>query len=124
MRTRSLIYASKFSDKTQPTRKFNSAYSDILSIHLYIPLNLGRSFGFLILYTVRRTPWTGDQPIARPIPTQIQNKRTQDIHASSGIRTHDPSVRAGEDGSCLKACPHYSCSCSCDSLCSRVMWTI
>jgi hypothetical protein len=24
----------------------------------------------------------------------------------------------------LKACPHYLCSCSCDSLCSRVMWTI
>jgi hypothetical protein len=24
-----------------------------------------------------------------------------DIHVSSGIRTHDPSVRAGEDGSCF-----------------------
>jgi hypothetical protein len=24
----------------------------------------------------------------------------------------------------VKARPHYSCSCSCDSLCSRVMWTI
>jgi hypothetical protein len=24
---------------------------------------------FLILYTVGRTPWTGDQPIARPLPT-------------------------------------------------------
>jgi hypothetical protein len=35
----------------------------------------------LILYTVGRTPWTGDQPVARPLPThratQIQNKRTQ-----------------------------------------------
>jgi hypothetical protein len=23
----------------------------------------------LILYTVGRTPWTGDQPVARPLPT-------------------------------------------------------
>jgi hypothetical protein len=28
------------------------------------------------------------------------------IHASSGIRTHDPSVGAGEDGSCLRARCH------------------
>jgi hypothetical protein len=26
-------------------------------------------FSFLTLYTVSRTPWTGDQPIARPLPT-------------------------------------------------------
>jgi hypothetical protein len=36
---------------------------------------------FLILYTVGRTPWTGDQPVARPLPKhripQTQNKRTQ-----------------------------------------------
>jgi hypothetical protein len=29
-----------------------------------------------------------------------------DIHASSGIRTHEPSVRAGEDSSCLKPRGH------------------
>jgi hypothetical protein len=33
-------------------------------------LDLGRFFSFLILYTVGRTPWTGDQPVARPLPTQ------------------------------------------------------
>jgi hypothetical protein len=26
-------------------------------------------FGFFILYTVDRTPWTGDQPVARPLLT-------------------------------------------------------
>jgi hypothetical protein len=33
-----------------------------------------------------------------------QNKRihTPNIHALSGIRTHDPSVRASEDSSCLR----------------------
>jgi hypothetical protein len=37
-------------------------------------------FQFLNLYTVGRTPWMGDQPVARPPThrtTQIQNKRTQ-----------------------------------------------
>jgi hypothetical protein len=38
-------------------------------------------FSFLILYTVGRTPWTGDQPVARQLPThrttQAQNKSTQ-----------------------------------------------
>jgi hypothetical protein len=41
-------------------------------------------------------------------PTYRQHKhRTQtDIHASSGIRTHDPSVWAGEDISCLRPRGH------------------
>jgi hypothetical protein len=38
-------------------------------------------FSFLILYTVDRTPWTGDQPVAMFLTidrtTQTQNKRTQ-----------------------------------------------
>jgi hypothetical protein len=43
---------------------------------------LASFFSFLIcIYTVGRTPWAGDQPIARPLPThrttQTQNKRTQ-----------------------------------------------
>jgi hypothetical protein len=36
---------------------------------------------FLTLYTVGRTPWTGDQPVEWPLPThrtiQTHNKRTQ-----------------------------------------------
>jgi hypothetical protein len=31
---------------------------------------------FLILYTVGRTPWAGDQPVARPLPTPQQYKQT------------------------------------------------
>jgi hypothetical protein len=60
-------------------------------------------------YTAGRTPRTRDQPVARPLPihktTQTQNKRTN-IHALSGIRTHDPRVRAGEDNSCLGQLGH------------------
>jgi hypothetical protein len=38
-------------------------------------------FSFLILYIVGMIPWTGDQPVAEPLPihrtTQTQNKRIQ-----------------------------------------------
>jgi hypothetical protein len=63
-----------------------------------------------LFYTVGRTSWTGDQPVARQLPThrvtQTQNKRTQTSMPLSGIRTHDPSVRAGEDSSCLRKRGH------------------
>jgi hypothetical protein len=65
-------------------------------------------FQFYDRFTDGRTPWTSDQPVARPIPkhrtTQTQNKRihTRNNHAPSGIRTRDPSVRASEDSSCLR----------------------
>jgi hypothetical protein len=45
--------------------------------------------------TVGRAPWMGDQPIARPLPIQTQTN----IHTLSGIWTHCPRVRAGEDSS-------------------------
>jgi hypothetical protein len=56
------------------------------TLHIYLwpyspLLDLGRFFSFLVIYTLGRTPWTGDQPVARPLPThrttQTQNKRTQ-----------------------------------------------
>jgi hypothetical protein len=62
----------------------------------------------------------GDQLVARPLPTQDSTNTEEthtDIHASSGIRNHDPSVLAGEDSSCLRPRGHcdrrtgmYSCS--------------
>jgi hypothetical protein len=48
---------------------------------LYSPCDPWPHFQFLDLYRVGRTPWTGDQPVARPLPThrttQTQNKGTQ-----------------------------------------------
>jgi hypothetical protein len=41
----------------------------IIIMVLQLLLGLGRFFSFLILYRVSRTPWTGDQPVARPLPT-------------------------------------------------------
>jgi hypothetical protein len=60
------------------------------------------SLQFLNPKTFGRTPWTEDQPVAKPIPTQIENKRRHNIHVLSGIRTHGPSVRVSEDSSCLR----------------------
>jgi hypothetical protein len=64
-------------------RYFNIIYLSIyLSIHplRVLLLDLDRFFRFLILYTVGRTPWTGYQPVARPLPTQ---KNTNRINAHS-----------------------------------------
>jgi hypothetical protein len=42
---------------------------DTMYIWLYSPSDLGHFFSFYILYTVSRTPWMGDEPVARPLPT-------------------------------------------------------
>jgi hypothetical protein len=86
-----------------------NAYT-VLSWHTYLPtylrlyspvLDLGRFISFFILYTFGGTPWPGDQPVATPLPTR-RTTRTFNIHALSRIGTHDPSVRANEDISCLR----------------------
>jgi hypothetical protein len=60
-------------------------------------VDFGRFINFLILYTAGRTPWTGDQPVARPLPTsrktQIQNKRTQTSMSRVGF---EPTIQAFE----------------------------
>jgi hypothetical protein len=44
---------------------------ELLLLCLYSPLlDFCRFFSFLILYTVGRIPQMGDQPAARPLPTQ------------------------------------------------------
>jgi hypothetical protein len=57
-------------------------------------------FSFLILCTVGKTPWTGDQPVARPLSahriTQIQNKRTQYRHPCLQWDSNPRSQRSSE----------------------------
>jgi hypothetical protein len=49
-------------------------------------------------FTSGRTPLTGDRVIAWPLSTQDRtSQKDADIHASSGIRTRDPSVRTVHD---------------------------
>jgi hypothetical protein len=49
----------------------------LLSIYLWLCNLCGPwpLFQFLNLYTVGRTPWTVDQPIARPLPTHRTTQR-------------------------------------------------
>jgi hypothetical protein len=65
-----------------------------LSLWLYSPLDLGRFFRFLILYTVGRTPWTGDHPAARLLlthrTTQTQNELTQTTIPRVGLEPTIP----------------------------------
>jgi hypothetical protein len=62
---------------------------------LYCPfVGLWFFFSFLILCRVGRTPWTGDQPVARPLPVHTE----QHTHKANAHRNPclNPSVRAGE----------------------------
>jgi hypothetical protein len=56
----------------------NISWLQYLSVYgsAVLLLDLGLFFSFLIIYTVGRTPWTGDQPVARPLSTHrtTQNK--------------------------------------------------
>jgi hypothetical protein len=54
-------------------------YSILLLLSwIYSPLlGLGYFFGFFILHTVGRTPWTGDQPVATHRATQTQTYMSQ-----------------------------------------------
>jgi hypothetical protein len=77
----------------------------LLLLRLYSPF-VGPWLLFECLDPIHgRTPWMGDQPITSPLPKHRKNAHT-DIHTSSGIRTHNPSVRANEDSSCLRLRGH------------------
>jgi hypothetical protein len=75
-----------------PTEIRNNLF---LFLWLYSPLlGPGPFFSFLILYTVGRTHFTGDQPVARPLPThtttQTQNKCTQTSMSREGFEPTIP----------------------------------
>jgi hypothetical protein len=55
------------------------------------------------------TPRTGDQPVARQLPTQDNTNAEiyADLYASSGIRNHDIFVQAEEDVWCLSPRGQY-----------------
>jgi hypothetical protein len=47
-------------------------------------------FSFIILYTVGRTPWTGNQPVARPLPTH-RTAQTQTYMPRVGLEATTPA---------------------------------
>jgi hypothetical protein len=52
-----------------------------------------RFFSFLILYIVGKTPWVGDQPVARPLPIQTWNKCIQTSMPQVGFEPKTPVFR-------------------------------
>jgi hypothetical protein len=48
---------------------------------------------FLILYAVSRTPWTGDRPVTRPLPTQTQIKRSYTSMPRVGFELMIPAFK-------------------------------
>jgi hypothetical protein len=48
-------------------------------------------------YADSRTPWTSDKPVTRPLLTHGNTNTLTDIHALSGIRTHNPNFRGSEE---------------------------
>jgi hypothetical protein len=92
------------------------------SLRLYSPWTLAAFFSFLIQYTVGRTPWKGDQPVARPQPThrttQTQHKRTQTsmprvrleatIPMLKRAKTHHALDRAATVIGLLSSAMHFS----------------
>jgi hypothetical protein len=72
---------------TYPLTTYLPTYPPTIYLSIYLSMalqpifDLGRFFTFFIFYTVCTTPWTGDKPVVRPLPTrrtvQTQNKRTQ-----------------------------------------------
>jgi hypothetical protein len=97
----------------QRSRKYLSIYGSTALL-----LDLGSCFSFLIFYTVGRTPWTGDQPVARPLPAhrtaQIQNKRTQKSMPQVGFEPTIPvferakTVHALDRAATVIGCRKYS----------------
>jgi hypothetical protein len=77
--------SSAFSSGEDTCQIVNSAFYDTSFVHSSVALQpfcwaLASSSVSLSFYTDGRTPWTSDQPVARPLPTyrttQTQNKRT------------------------------------------------
>jgi hypothetical protein len=83
--------------------------AEITSIYLWLYSACGPwpLFQFLKPYTVVRTPWTGDQPVARPLSThrttQIQNKRT---HTSMPLVGFNPTIPVFQQAKTFHALDH------------------
>jgi hypothetical protein len=60
-------------------------------------MDLGLPSNSLIFYTDGRTPWTGDQPVARPKPTHTgQHKHRINAHTSMPQMGFEPTIPAFE----------------------------
>jgi hypothetical protein len=93
---------------TQTVKEINDEPHNLSTYQLWLCsplLHLSRLFSFLII--LQSTALVG-RGISPSQGLYLSTEHThRDIHALSGIRTHDPNVRAGGDGSYLRPRGHY-----------------
>jgi hypothetical protein len=93
-----VLRASSLQPVSSPQLK--AVHTEHATYPFLLCLTVSRSFFHFDYFTDGRTPWTSDQPVARPLSkhwtTQTQNKRIHipNIHALCGIRTHYSGFRA------------------------------
>jgi hypothetical protein len=84
-------------------------------------LDLGLFFSFLILYTVGRTPWTGNQPVSRILPkhstAQTQNNRKEISMSRMGFET---KIQAFERAKTVHLRPRGQCDRQSQKYCSEL----
>jgi hypothetical protein len=80
------------------TMKYDAAFSNCFWLWLYSRLfDLGSFFRFLTFYTVGRAPWTGDQPVARPLSTH-RTTQTQTSMPRVGFESTTPAFERTKAG--------------------------
>jgi hypothetical protein len=103
------ILASFFTHVIPARVALNNRLVQPSTSHNISSFGLGRFFSFLMFYRVGRTPWTGDQPVARPLPAhrtvQIQNKRTQTSMHQIGF---EPAIPVFERAETVHALDHVA----------------
>jgi hypothetical protein len=104
------LFRTQF-DVILPSIPWSTNYAFSLQLNLFINgskticYSLSEFLNFVFLCTVCRTPWTGDQPVERPLHTHRTTQIERNVHRhlrAGGIRTHDPSFRASEDIACFR----------------------
>jgi hypothetical protein len=103
---------------------FLALWTTFICLWLYNSLDLGRFFGFLFRTQSAGLLGRGISPSEGLTQTGYTHA---DIHASSGIPTQDPNVRADEDGSCDRREEHLGSIRAENFFCSivaiRTIWT-
>jgi hypothetical protein len=87
-----------------------------VSLSIYLSTYPYSPCGLVVAFSVERTPWTGDQHVARTM--QKQNERTQTSMPRVGFEPTIPIFKASEDSSCLSAATAMGnfCHCHCKYL--------
>jgi hypothetical protein len=87
------------------TYRYKSTRKGVFYLRLHSPCESWPLFQFLNPYTVDRTPLTGDQPDAWPLPAQrtaqTQNKRTQTSMSQVGFEPTIPAFERTKTGHAL-----------------------